>query len=155
MSWEEFKAFLQKDLGGSRAFVDYIWSRIKRDSQYQQEDVQDWASHLEYFQSILVEFDADGAPEESTLICFFREGLKPSIKAQMEQRGRESDSWEELVEKAVVAEAKASLQPPSFIREMDQRCTRGSRPAHTTVARSQPTSNWDPRDKPVASVQNT
>ena len=74
--------------------MDATWSRIKRDSQYQQEEVQDWASHLEHLQSILLEFDAEGAPEESDLIRFFREGLKPSIKAQMEQRGRELDSWE-------------------------------------------------------------
>lgn len=58
------------------------------------------------------------------------------MKAQMEQRGRELDSWDELVEKAIDAEAKASLQPPSFIREMDQRCPRGNRLAHTTVAKS-------------------
>ena len=74
--------------------MDSTWSRIKRDSQYQHEEVQDWASHLEHLQSILLEFDADAAPEESDLIRFFREGLKPSIKAQMEQRGRELDSWE-------------------------------------------------------------
>lgn len=34
------------------------------------------------------------------------------VKAQMEQRGRELDCWEELVEKAIDAEAKASLNPP-------------------------------------------
>lgn len=83
------------------------------------EDVQDWASHLEHPQAILVEFNADGAPDELYLICFFREGLQPSIKAQMEQRGRELDSWDQLVEKAIDAEAKAVLQPPSGIREMD------------------------------------
>ena len=147
LSWIEFKAFLRKNLGDSRAFVDATWSRIKRDSQYQQEEVQDWASHLEHLQSILLEFDAEGAPEESDLIRFFREGLKPSIKAQMEQRGRELDSWEELVEKAIDAEAKASLQPQSILREMDQRCPHGNRPAHATVAKPQ-TSTRDPRDEP-------
>ena len=70
-----------------------------------------------------------GPSEEPGLIRFFREELKPSVKAQMEQRGRELDSWEELVEKAINAEAKASLQPPSILREMDQRCQRGNRPA--------------------------
>ena len=39
--WEEFKAFLRKNLGDSRSFVDTIWSNIKRDSQYQLEEVQD------------------------------------------------------------------------------------------------------------------
>ena len=103
--------------------MDTIWSRIKRDSQYQQEEVRDWASHLEHLQSILLEFDTDGALEESDLIRFFREGLKPSVKAQIEQKGRELDSWEELVEKAIDAEAKASLQPPSFLRSVVRKIT--------------------------------
>ena len=72
--------------------MDTVWSRVKRNSQYQQEEVQDWAFHLEHLQSILQEFDADGAPEESDLIQFFRERLKPLVKAQMEQKGRELDS---------------------------------------------------------------
>lgn len=96
--------------------VDSIWSRVKQDSQYQQEGVQDWAFHLEHLQAILIEFDADGAPEKSDLIRSFREGPKPSIKAQMEQRGRELDSWDELVEKAINAEAKTSLQPSPILR---------------------------------------
>ena len=95
VTWDEFKAFLRRSLGDSRAFVNTIWSKIKRDSQYQQEEVQDWASHLEHLQAILIEFDADRAPEEATLIRLFREGLKPSVKAQMEQRGREKDGWED------------------------------------------------------------
>ena len=55
----------------------------------------------------------------------------------MEQRGREFDSWEEMIEKAVDAEAKAGLQPTSFIREMNHRCQRGNRPAHVTAAKVQ------------------
>ena len=55
-------------------------------------EMQDLASLLEHLQSILQEFDEEGAPEESDLIRFFREGLKPSIKTQMEQHGRELDS---------------------------------------------------------------
>ena len=38
----------------------------------------------------------------------------------MEQRGRKLDSWTEIVEKAVDVEAQASLQPTSYIKEMDQ-----------------------------------
>lgn len=37
LPWTEFKAFLRKNLGDSRAFIDTIWSKVKRDSQYQQE----------------------------------------------------------------------------------------------------------------------
>lgn len=63
----------------------------------------------------------------------------------MEQRGRELDSREELVEKAVDVEAKAGLQPTSFVIEIDQRCPRGNRLAHTTVAKfpTQGSSFWD------------
>lgn len=56
-----------------------------------------------------------GVPEESDLIRFFREGLKPSIKAQMEQRGREINSWDELVEKVI--EAVRSWLEPKSVRD--------------------------------------
>ena len=144
MTWAKFKDFLWKNLGDSKAFVDSIWKKIKRDSQYQDESVQDWAAHLEYLQSILIEFDSEWAPEEGTMIWYFREGLRPSIRVEMEQRGRELDSFEELVEKAVDAEAKAALRPRSYARETDQHCLQGSRPsAAKTSTQGQPMK--DPR----------
>ena len=48
ITWTEFKAFLRKNLGESKSFVDGIWRKLKRDSQYQLEEVYDWASHLEH-----------------------------------------------------------------------------------------------------------
>lgn len=54
----------------------------------------------------------------------------------MEQRGRKVNSWDELVQKTIDVNAKASLHHPSIIHEMDQRCRRGNRPAHTVVAKS-------------------
>ena len=67
----------------------------------------------------------------------------------MEQRGREHDSWEELVGKAIDAEAKTSLQPPLILREIDQCCPRGNQQAHSTVAKSQASSTQDLRNNPV------
>ena len=62
----------------------------------------------------------------------------------MEQRGRELDSFEEIVEKAVDAEAKAALRPRSYARDTDQHCLRGSRPsAAKSSAQGQPMK--DPR----------
>lgn len=52
ITWVEFKAFLRKNLGDSRSFVDNIWSKIKLESQYQLEEARDWVSHLEHLQSI-------------------------------------------------------------------------------------------------------
>ena len=34
----KFKTFLWKDLGNSQAFIDNIWSKFKKDSQYQLEE---------------------------------------------------------------------------------------------------------------------
>ena len=84
ITWSEFKTFFQKDLRNSQAFINNIWSKFRRDSQYQLEEARDWASHLQHLQSILAEFDSIGAPDELTMICYFREGLKPSIKVEIE-----------------------------------------------------------------------
>ena len=86
MTWPEFKDFLQKNLGNSKAFVDSVWKKVKCNSQYQDKSVQDWATHLEYLQSILIEFDFKWAPKEGTIIWYFRESLRPSIRVEMEQR---------------------------------------------------------------------
>ncbi len=78
--------FFRKALEDSRAFVDSYWSKIRRDSQYQQEEVQDWAAHLEHLQAILKEFDPIGASNKTTLICYFWKWLHPSIQAQLDHQ---------------------------------------------------------------------
>ncbi len=77
---------------------------------------------------MLKEFNLSGAPNETTLIRYFREGLRPSIRAQLDYRGRDLDGWEEVVEKAGNAEAKANLQSPFYVRDIDARCPKGHRP---------------------------
>lgn len=145
LSWLDFKAFLRKHLRNSWPFVDSIWSRLKRDSQYQKETVSDWAFHLEYLRDILVEFDPEGAPQESDLIHFFMEGIKPSVKLYMNQCRREPDSWEEILVKAKGGEAKAGLLTPFMLREMDHRCPQGDRPENTSVPKTRASLLWDPR----------
>ena len=56
-----------------------------------------------------MEFDPVAAPTESTIVKYFEEGLKSSIKAEMDQDAIHLDDYEELVAKAVRAEAKAGL----------------------------------------------
>ena len=97
ITWSEFKTFLRKDLGNSQTFIDNIWSKFRRDSQYQLEEARDWASHLQHLQSILAKFNTVGAPHESTMICYFWKGLKPSIKVEIEQQDRALTSFEEMV----------------------------------------------------------
>ena len=128
---------MQKNLGESKSFVDSIWRKLKRDSQYQLEEVYDWVFHLEHLQSILMEFDLAAAPTESTMVRYFEDGLKPFIKAEMDQDATHLNDYEELVAKAVRAEAKVSLQPSAYIRETDQQVLRGNRPTHTIVNKVQ------------------
>ena len=128
LTWEEFKAFLRRSLGESQAFVDSIWRTIRRDSQYQQEKVMDWAADLEHLQTVLKEFYSAAAPNKEVLICNCCDGMRPSIRAETNERGQDLDIWEEAIEKIIDAEAKATRQPQSFMREMDNRCPRGHRP---------------------------
>ena len=95
--WPEFKNFLQKDLGDSQVFIDSIWSKFRKNSQHQLEEAQDYASYLQHSQLILVEFGTIGAPNKPTIICWFQESLKPSIKIEMKQQDRASTSFEEIV----------------------------------------------------------
>lgn len=118
LPWTEFKAFIWKNLGDSRAFWITSGAGLKRLSN-QVEEVQDWVSHLEHLHITLIELNADGAPEETDLIRFFREGLKPLAKAQMEL-----DSWDKLIEKTIDTKVKASPQPVSILREMNNCCPR-------------------------------
>lgn len=57
-----------------------IWIKIKQDSQYQQDEVQDWVFYLQYLKSILIEFDLRCVSTEVLLCQYFYEGFKPSIK---------------------------------------------------------------------------
>ena len=122
ITWEEFKTFLSQSLGDSQTFVDSYLAKIKKDFQCQQEDILDWAAHLKYLQAILREFDSIAALNKDTMIWYFREGLRLSIRAQLDVRDRDLDSWDEVVDKTVDAEAKASLQAPSGTQKMDLQC---------------------------------
>ena len=137
ITWSKFKAFLWKDLGSSQTFIDSIWSKFRRDFQYQLEKARDWASHLQHLQSILSEFDFIRTSNELTMIYYFREGLKPSIKVEMEQQDRETMDFEKMVQRVINVEAKVGLKSSIMVQELDIRCFRGHRPSHNTSSKMQ------------------
>ena len=47
----------------------------------------------------------------------------------MDARSWDINFWEEVMEKAINAEVKATLQSSASTRDMDSRCSRGNRPA--------------------------
>ena len=66
-----------------------------------------------------MEFDPATTSTESTMVRYFEKSLKSSIKAEIDQDATYLDNYEELIDKAVKAEAKTSLQPSSYIQKID------------------------------------
>ena len=80
-----------------------------------------WATHQKHLQTILQEFDAGAMILEPILIRLFRNGLRPSIRIQAKQDGRQKDTWKQTIKKAITAEAKTVFNLLSWVREMDAR----------------------------------
>lgn len=53
---------------------------MREDSQYQREEIQDWAADLEHLQSILWKFDANCVPSTGQLGRTFYNDFKTSIE---------------------------------------------------------------------------
>ena len=53
------------------------------------------------------------------MIYYFRKGLKPFIKVEMEQQDRKSINFEEMVQRTVNVESKASLRSSIMVRDLD------------------------------------
>ncbi len=114
MTWDEFKTFLRINLGESNAFMGYVWSKLRGDVQYQLEEVQDWAIYLEYLQSILLEFDANNAPQEGQLGQTFYDGLRPLIKLWIADID-EDIPWDNLIRAANKDEVRAKIQESTHL----------------------------------------
>ena len=78
-----------------------------------------WAAHLEHLQTILQEFDAHVVILKPVLIRLFCNGLWPFIHAQAKQNTYRKDTWEQAIKKSITAEAKAALNLPTWVWEMD------------------------------------
>lgn len=72
--------------------MDNIWSKIKKDSHYQQKEVQDCVFHLEQLQSIFMKFGVQCVSLENLLVWYFYKGLKLSIKLWIDEKDQELDS---------------------------------------------------------------
>ena len=70
---------------------------------------------------------------ETIIVRYFKKGLKPSIKAEIDQDVTHLDEYEELIVKAVRAKAKTGLQPSFYVQKADLQVFQGSQPTHTTA----------------------
>ena len=74
---------------------------------------------------------------ESTIVRYFEEGLKTSIKTKMDQDATYLNDYDELIAKAIRAEAKVSLQPSFYVRETDLQILRKISSAYITTHKVQ------------------
>lgn len=84
-------AFLRKNFRKSIAFIDHIWSKIKKDSHYQQKKIQDWVFYLKHLQPILMKFNAKYIPTEDLFGQYFFKTFRPLIKLWINKKGQELD----------------------------------------------------------------
>ena len=93
------------------------------------------------------------------MIYYFWEGLKPSIKVEIEQQDRESIDFEEMMQKTVNAESKAGLKSSTMVRDSDIHCPRGHRPSNSTASKVQTqgttTKNSHPEELKVKETKPT
>ncbi len=141
MTWDKFKTFLRKSLRESNAFVSHVSSKLRGDAQHQVEELQDWAVHLEHFQSILQEFDTNNASRGSQLSQTFHDGLRPLIKLWIANK-REDMPWDDLIKAANKAEARAKIQENT---PLDQRRPKGKQLLKMSLnARDDQAKRWMP-----------
>lgn len=70
------------------------------------------------------------------MIKYFTKGFKLLIRAEIKQRGRELDSFKELVKKTIDDEAKAVFNPCFYARDIDQHYLSSSRSIFFTTTKS-------------------
>lgn len=56
------------------------------------------------------------------MVRYFEEGLKPSIKAKVDQDADHLDSFKDFVTKAVKTKPMEGLQPSLYVRKTDYYC---------------------------------
>lgn len=70
-------------------------------------DVIDWLAYMEHFQSVLKEFDTVVTHSDKFFMKYFRNGLRPSIHVQLDEKNHGLDNWQEVIKRAVDIKIKA------------------------------------------------
>lgn len=97
------------------------------DSQYQLEKIIDWAAYLEHFQAVFKEFNTNAAHSNNLLISYFQDGLRPSIRAQINEHDKNLENWPEVIKWAIDVKTKAGQQLFCLLRESNTHCLQSHR----------------------------
>ena len=71
------------------------------------------------------------------MLRYFWEGLQLFVLAKLKYQDLELKSFNQMVKKAVNAEAKSALRPRIKTKKIDQNCPQGNQLANSTIAKSQ------------------
>ena len=74
---------------------------------------------------------------ELTMICYFQESLKPFIKVKIEQQDRKFVNFEEIMQRAINAEAKTGVKSTIMVWDLDIHCPQGHCPSNNTALKVQ------------------
>ena len=69
------------------------------------------------------------------MICYFWKNLKPFIKVEIKQQNQESVNFEEMVQRAVNAEAKAGLRSIIMVEISNIYCPQSHCPFNNTTSK--------------------
>lgn len=84
---------------------------------------------------ILLECDLARALEEPIMLRYFRKGLWPSIRVQLQYQNLEVESFKQLMKKIVETKSNASLWPYTTTQKIDQYCFRCFLLANTNITK--------------------
>lgn len=84
----------------------------------------------------MLKYNSIAALTELTMLKYFQKSLQFSILAKLQNKNLELKSFIQIIKTAIIAKAKANLQPQVTICNIDQNYIQGSQPAQTTAAKA-------------------
>lgn len=142
MTKNKFKVFLRKSPGKSNAFVSHVWNKLREDAQYQIEEVQDWVAHIEYVESILLEFNTNNTPRKEKLGQTFYDVRKSLIQLWIVNIA-EIMPWDNQIRAANKFEARAKIHGSIYL---DQLCPKGTIPLKMSL------NSWHNQAKKIKAI---
>lgn len=77
---------------------------------------------MKYLQSVLKKFDGVATPMDNLLIRYFWDGLRLSIRIQLDEKNRNQNDEQMVVKQAMDVVTEAAWQSLLLMRESDVRC---------------------------------
>lgn len=114
----------------------------------------DWSVYMEYLSSILNKFHSFAALTDDFLIRYFRHGLKPSIRAQLDKKNRDLNDEQAVIKGTVDAKAKAAQQALLLAWISNAYCFHDDKPLQHQKLKDPKDSQAKKNDFPIVNSKN-